>query len=377
MAAYQSFPDQPGDSASFAKLASLALPPLTGLSFLDVGCNEGFFCGYASFDAAVRVVGIDRDPEAVARARERFPYCDFFACDWGILDPSRADGDGGADAAASPLGADRRFDVILCASALHYAADQPALVASMMSRLQPGGVLILEIGVASPEICADAGQETGPDGSAGSGWVSVRRSIDTRRFPTWAGVSAMLAPYAWKHMGPGVSQIGDPVRREVVHVRPTRPFAVLLMGAPGSGKSTAARRLFPGVRVVSGDGLWALARASAAAAPSLHALAASQTDWLRLDQLTRRIFESDLWRDYAALAVREAGGRDMVFDGYIPADCHERFAGAFEELGYRPLRLETPDPAHSPYALSCRARTESRKYQLFLSACTAVRNRRR
>lgn len=62
MAPYQSFPDEPGDSGSFAKLATLAMPPLSGLSFLDVGCNEGFFCGYALFDAAVRVVGIDREP---------------------------------------------------------------------------------------------------------------------------------------------------------------------------------------------------------------------------------------------------------------------------------------------------------------------------
>lgn len=377
MAAYQSFPDRPGDSASFAKLAALALPPLAGLSFLDVGCNEGFFCGYASFDAAVCVVGIDRDPEAVARARERFPHCRFFACDWNILDPSRAAAGDGADAAPPPLEADRRFDVILCASALHYSADQPALVASMMSRLRPGGVLVLEMGVATPEICADAGGETGPAGDAGSGWVTVRRSIDTRRFPTWGGVAAMLSPYAWKHMGPGVPQAGDPVPREVFHMRQARPFAVLLMGPPGSGKSTAARRLFPGVRVVSGDGLWALARASASASPALHALAASQTGWLRLDTLTRRIFEEGLWRDYAALAVREAGGRDMVFDGYIPADGQERFAGAFEELGYLPLRLEMPAPAHSPYELSHRARTESRKYQLFLSACAAVRKRRR
>lgn len=371
MAAYQSFPDRPGDSASFAKLAALALPPLSGLSFLDVGCNEGFFCGYASFDAAVRVLGIDRDPEAVARARERFPHCDFLVGDWSLLDPDRSQGE---TAGPPPLRADARFDVVLCASALHYAADQPALVAAMMARLRPGGLLVLELGVGTPEICAEDRQESGaPD----SGWVTVRRSIDARRFPTWAGVTAMLAPYAWKHMGPGVPQIGDPVPREVFHVRPARPFAVLLLGAPGSGKSTAARRLFPGARLISGDRLWALARASAAAAPSLHALAASQTDWLRLDLLTRRLFEEGLWRDYAALAVREAGGRDLVFDGYIPADCRERFAGAFEALGYLPLPLETPAPACSPNELSCRARVESRKYQLFLSACAAVRKRRR
>lgn len=373
---YQSFPDQPGDSSSFAKLVSLALPPLAGLSFLDVGCNEGFFCGYASFDAAVRVVGIDRDPQEIAHARKRFPQCSFFVCDWSMLEISPLDDDGGA--VAEPLlEPDARFDVILCASALHYAVNQPALVAAMMSRLRPGGVLILEIGVATPEICAEVGEQTGPTGAPGRGWVTVRRSIDTRCFPTGAGVAAMLAPYAWKDMGPGVPQAGDPVPRKVFHVRKARPFAVLLMGAPGSGKSTAARRLFPGVRVISGDALWILARTSADVGPELHAVARSQSTSLRLDKLTRRIFESGLWREYAALAVHEARGEDIVFDGYIPAECHERFAQAFAELGYVPLPLKTPTPEYTPNELSRRARVESRKYQLFLSACAAVRHRRR
>lgn len=44
---YQSFPDQAGGSHSFDKLTQLRLPPLAGRSFLDVGCNEGFFCGFA------------------------------------------------------------------------------------------------------------------------------------------------------------------------------------------------------------------------------------------------------------------------------------------------------------------------------------------
>ncbi|MBD5646881.1 MAG: methyltransferase domain-containing protein [Desulfovibrio sp.] len=373
MSPYQSFPEEPGDSGSFAKLAALALPPLAGLSFLDVGCNEGFFCGYAMFDAAVRVVGIDRDPEWIARARARFPQCTFLASDWSVLAP---DAEGEADG-EGPLKPDARFDVILCASALQYAADQPALVAAMVGRLAAGGLLVLEMGVAGPENRADGTEETGPGGEPGSGWLTVRRSIDSRRFPTWAGVRAMLAPYAWKHMGPSVSQPGDPVGREVFHVRRARPFAVLLLGAPGSGKSTAARRLFPGVRLISGDALWALARASADVGEELHAVAASQSDWLRLDKLTRRIFEGDLWRDYVALAVREAGGRDFVFDGYIPVDSHERFAQALEELGYVPLPLKTPDPAYTPYELSRRGRVESHKYQLFLSACAAVRGRRR
>lgn len=372
MASYQSFPEEPGDSGSFAKLASLALPPLSGLSFLDVGCNEGFFCGYALFDAAVRIVGIDSDPQWIARARARFPQCSFLACDWSILSgaPSQAQ----SQEAAQILPPDARFDVILCASALHYAADQPALLAAMMGRLARDGLLVLEMGVATPETCPEA---IAAPGEADPGWVMARRSIDERLFPTWPGLRAMLAPYAWKHMGPSVAQAGDPLPREVFHVRQAQPFAALLMGEPGSGKSTAARRLFPGVRLVSGDALWTLARTCPDVGPELHALAVSQPGNLRQDILTRRLFERGLWRDFAALAVREAQGRDFVFDGYIPADWRQVFAETFTEMGYVPLPLLTPRPERTPYELSRRARVESRKYHLFLSACAAVRGRLR
>ena len=184
---------------------------------------------------------------------------------------------------------------------------------------------------------------------------------------------ALLAPYAWKHMGPGVPQAGDPVAREVFHVRPARPFAVLLMG-PRFGQVHGGLQAFsrgaPHQRrraLGAGPGL-------GGRGAELHAVATSQSDWLRLDKLTRQIFEGALWRDYAALAVRGAGGRDLVFDGHIPADSHERFAQAFADMGYVPLPLKTPAP---PHELSRRARVESRKYQLFLSACAAVRGRRR
>lgn len=47
--AYQSFPWEQGDSLSVNKLAALDLPRLEGKSVLDVGCNAGFFCGFAAW----------------------------------------------------------------------------------------------------------------------------------------------------------------------------------------------------------------------------------------------------------------------------------------------------------------------------------------
>lgn len=46
---YQTFPWAKGDSASYNKLYALQIPSLKNKTFLDVGCNEGYFCGYAEF----------------------------------------------------------------------------------------------------------------------------------------------------------------------------------------------------------------------------------------------------------------------------------------------------------------------------------------
>ena len=149
---YQSFPDQAGGSHSFDKLTQLRLPPLAGRSFLDVGCNEGFFCGFAHQQKASRAVGIDMNAGFLKRAQQRFPQCEFLNQTWDVL----------------PEGP---FDVILLASAVHYADDQPALIKRLVDHLSPDGTLVLELGIfSSPE----------------NEWKPVKRSIDTRYFPTMA-----------------------------------------------------------------------------------------------------------------------------------------------------------------------------------------------
>src|SRR3546814_20673167 len=73
MTQYQSFPDASGDSRTLEKLKALKLPELGGLGFLDVGCHEGFFCGFAKFLGASRAVVIDQSVAFLERARARFP----------------------------------------------------------------------------------------------------------------------------------------------------------------------------------------------------------------------------------------------------------------------------------------------------------------
>ena len=89
MAQYQSFPGAPGESHTVDKLKALRMPDLHGRSFLDVGCNEGFFCGFAHFQGASRSLGVDRSAPFIERARQRFPECEFLCQGWEKL-PDKA-----------------------------------------------------------------------------------------------------------------------------------------------------------------------------------------------------------------------------------------------------------------------------------------------
>jgi SAM-dependent methyltransferase len=305
---YQSFPGVRGSSESLEKLKALCLPSLKGKRFVDLGCNEGYFCGYALFDGAGEVIGIDQSEPAIRRAQARFPDGTFLAQSWEKL----------------PEG---NFDVVLLASALHYATDQEALVHSLMARLNSDGVLILEIGVIT---------------SSKSEWVKVKRSIDERLFPTRSKLVEILEPYAWKIVSRSVAQAGDPVARFVVHVRAMRPFAYLMLENPGAGKSTIARTLFTRskVPVVSGDVIYQrikdgrLEVSPALKEAVLAGLAVGGHDQAALKALSAGLVQAlvDIW-------CTEAGPQDFALDSYVPSRYHRAVAEAFESRGYVPVQL--------------------------------------
>jgi SAM-dependent methyltransferase len=308
MAQYQSFPDTPGDSLTLEKLRGLRLPSLLGKRFLDVGCNEGFFCGYALWDGARQAVGIDQNAAFIAKARQRFPRCEFLQQSWDSL----------------PQGP---FDVILLASALHYANDQPALISALMSRLQTDGVLVLELGVHP---------------SLGNEWIKVKRGIDERSFPTMSKLQEVLRNHAWKYIGPSVAQQGDPVPRFVMHVKRRRPVAYLLMQPPGYGKSSIARSLFQPalIQVVSGDRTIDLvARGKLSADEALQNIIRQDYSSDRIDQVTQLIFKSGLVNSYVTLMAQQTGAVDFALDAYVPVAHHAAVTESFAEKGYMPVRL--------------------------------------
>ncbi|HEX6190508.1 MAG TPA: class I SAM-dependent methyltransferase, partial [Pyrinomonadaceae bacterium] len=95
---YQHAPGVKGGSYTENKLQKLNLPPLEGKSFLDLGCNTGFYCNFAKRAGAERAVGVDLDSAVIARARELYPEIEFFDTGWNVLP-------------------DGKFDVIICLSA--------------------------------------------------------------------------------------------------------------------------------------------------------------------------------------------------------------------------------------------------------------------
>jgi SAM-dependent methyltransferase len=316
MAQYQSFPDIAGDSHTLDKLKALHLPVLEGRSFLDVGCNEGFFCGFAKFAGATRVVGIDHNEEFVRRARMRFPGCEFRRQGWDAL-PQES------------------FDVILLASALHYAEDQPALVRRLVERLTKGGVLVLELGV----VRSDKAE-----------WITVKRGIDQRLFPTMPMLAELLGDCAWKWMGPSVNQSGDPVPRHVVHVSRRRPVAYLMMQPPAFGKSSIAKRLFvpAGVRVISGDAvLLRIAQGGMAVPERLHDVVAAKYSALAADETVHRVFGKNLGPLLVRAWLLDAGDGDIAIDGFVPAKYHEEAARELESAGYLPVVMNWERATHS------------------------------
>lgn len=316
MAQYQSFPDAAGDSRTTDKLKALRLPSLEGRSFLDVGSNEGFFCGFARFAGSSRVVGLDKSRLFLERARRRFPDCEFVLGEWDSL----------------PEGP---FDVILLASALHYASDQSELIRRLVQLLSPNGTLVVELGIVS---------------SPRSEWRRVKRGDDERLFPSMEKLKEVLEPYAWKWLGPSVDQSGDPVKRHVIHISRRRPVAYLLMEPPGYGKSTITRKLFAdnGIPVVSGDEMvLQVARGKRDAPADLAELLAREFSPYRIDESIRRVFDSGKGPELVRLCAEDAGGIDFALDGYVPKQNHAEVEQILASEGFLPVRMTWQRPGMS------------------------------
>jgi SAM-dependent methyltransferase len=209
---YQSFGSSRGDSDSLQKLICLRLPTLKNKSFLDVGCNTGFFSGYAKFMGATRVLGVDSSGKFIDNARALFPTCEFLCADWSDLPAEE-------------------FDVILVASALHYSKDPISTLDMLMSRLAPGGTLVLEYGVLEE-----------PGGS----FIEVRRPVGDVVMHAQRDAVITFAhsrQYLYRRIGKSVNQSEDPTDRYVVHLDKPKCSGIVINGLPTTGKSHLTKKI--------------------------------------------------------------------------------------------------------------------------------------
>lgn len=208
-------PGAKGVSDSLRKLERLRLPDnMAGKSFLDIGCNEGFFCGVAASRGAARVVGLDASQPALDFARAKYPHpsIEWLHQNWDSL----------------PAGP---FDVILWASGMHYEPDPAHMLEKIAERLAPGGLLVLECGV------SHAGTME---------MVLVHRQTDMRWIPTEEFLAKqLLTRFTFRQVATPELPQGDPIRRAVYHCRKRQPQVLLVRGPAQHDKLSFARLLAP------------------------------------------------------------------------------------------------------------------------------------
>ena len=202
---YQSHDSGKSASNSSGKLDAIKLPDLKGKRFLDIGCNEGFFCGEALRQGATRVVGMDKGKKFIEAARKIYPEAEFFEQSWDTLP-------------------NEQFDVIIMLSALHYEKSPRDLMKRIYDRLAPGGVFVLEYG------CIMGGQQ--------KYWVEVPRGVGVVKYPTLPLLrDHILEDFALRVVGRSVDQPGDPQPRYVFHCKRKKTNYIIASGAPNTGKT--------------------------------------------------------------------------------------------------------------------------------------------
>lgn len=188
---YQSFGSVAGCSQSEAKYQALKLDTLNldGKACLDIGCNEGFFCGKMKELGAQRCDGLDKTASWIQLAKQRFaadPSLRFYVMD------------------CMDFKSETKYDCVLILSALHYM-DASKVFPRVRELLQDGGVFVFEGGVIMNSTKAE--------------WRRIDRKQDIVTHPTQQAFEALARQHFSKVVlvGPSVNQVGDPIDRFVYH----------------------------------------------------------------------------------------------------------------------------------------------------------------
>lgn len=283
-------PDAKGMSDSFRKLERLRMPAkMDGKSFLDIGCNEGFFCNAAAERGATRVVGIDfvRKSLEFAQARYPNPMIEWFHQTWDVL----------------PKGP---FDVIQWSSAMHYELDPAKVLRNIAELLTPTGMLILECGI-MPGTAKEM--------------VLIQRHSDARWYPTEDFLTNhLLKPFGFRRVATPETTPGDPIPRSVYHCTRRQPLVLLVRGATHHGKSSLARQLAPAATKVIGlDAFVYRISVASFQRSALGGYIKTKFNANDLTSLYEGIDEAGLTQEYAALLAQSVAASDeaVVIEGFM------------------------------------------------------------
>jgi len=119
------------DKHSFVwKLAASVLELLntqSGERILDVGCGTGHLTAKIA-EADAQVVGVDRSPEMIRQAKEKYPSLRFEVMD------------------AREISLDGAFDAVFSNATLHWIKEPERAIAGIKNALRPGGRFVAEFG---------------------------------------------------------------------------------------------------------------------------------------------------------------------------------------------------------------------------------------
>src|SRR5277367_409265 len=103
------------------------IPAKSDRKILDAGCGRGGTADYVHRHGWGEVIGIDIEAQSIERAKEKYPACQFHACD--MCDVGHSFGG--------------MFDLIYLLNAFYAVPDKQKAIKSLRASAKPGALLCL------------------------------------------------------------------------------------------------------------------------------------------------------------------------------------------------------------------------------------------
>lgn len=259
------------------------------------------------------MVGVDYEPDAIEKATSHFPDVEFIRSGWDeYLDTS-----------------EEKFDVILFASAIHYAEDQEKILEKAIGLLTEDGVLILECGI---------GATDDPTVS----FITHERWDGPKKYFTKGHLRSTVRKLNFElfYDGDSVKQMGDAIDRRVFHIRRRRQSIIFNFDPPGNGKSGMGSLLVAaGVYKRLDD----LASDTIKAQPNSAFVVGAEQDiakfWARLVDLSMHDWAANRIFEFVTSSTAEL----TYVEGWVPDQVIEQLDHLFAGTNFITFRMSRSD----------------------------------